>query len=104
MCVKVYSYGRLPYDWLSNKEVSEQVPMGERLPKPKSCAKEMWTEVIGCFKLNPAERPTFALLFSNMSKLSRASIESSIKPQVTEGSDFYTTKNDTYYNNSYGTK
>lgn len=35
--VKILTYAKLPFNWLSNREVAEVVPKGERLPQPSNC-------------------------------------------------------------------
>lgn len=59
---KVYAKGEVPYDWLSNKEVSEQIANGLRLSKPTICPEKVWGIVFTCWNVNPDMRPNFLKL------------------------------------------
>lgn len=60
VCWEIFSYASNPYDWLSNKEVVENIMRGERLPKPENCPEEFWTIILSCWNINPQERPKFS--------------------------------------------
>src|SRR4051794_13900004 len=67
--LKIFSNGALPYDWLSNKQVSEQVPNGERLSKPEKCDVRLWNIVELCWQIDPQKRPTFLDLCQKLQTL-----------------------------------
>eukprot|EP01114_Cavostelium_apophysatum_P023761 TRINITY_DN9057_c0_g1_i1.p1 TRINITY_DN9057_c0_g1~~TRINITY_DN9057_c0_g1_i1.p1 ORF type:complete len:485 (-),score=84.33 TRINITY_DN9057_c0_g1_i1:108-1562(-) len=65
---EILQFGKLPYVWLSNREVAELVPRGERLPQPptEECPQQLWDIIWSCFAQEPADRPTFAQLASSL--------------------------------------
>jgi hypothetical protein len=67
--LKVYSFGNKPYAWLTNKEVTEQIPKGVRLSKPDICPDRIWENVILCWNMDPAERPNFKTLGKNFKEI-----------------------------------
>jgi len=67
---EIFTFARMPYDWIgSPAEVMDLVPKGEKLKKPQNCPDLFWECIDPCFKLNPSERPTFAVLFENLINL-----------------------------------
>lgn len=78
---EILSFGKIPYTWLSNKEVSEQVPRGERwlhtfylflrLPKPAECPDDLWKIISSCFAQSPDERPSFSDLLKSLTILGK---------------------------------
>ncbi|PRP82404.1 hypothetical protein PROFUN_10180 [Planoprotostelium fungivorum] len=56
---EIFTGAMVPYQTLTNKEVSEQVPNGIRLDQPESCPPAMWDLVIDCWNKSPTKRPTF---------------------------------------------
>lgn len=67
--IQIYSKGTLPYDWLSNKEVSEQIETGLRLSKPANCPDDVWIIILSCWDLNESNRPTFLQLCEQIQSL-----------------------------------
>jgi tyrosine kinase receptor 1 len=43
--------GELPYNGMSNREVSEKVPNGYRLEKPKMCPDEIYETMKKCWEI-----------------------------------------------------
>jgi len=56
---EIFTKGSLPYSELSNKQVTEAVIKGERLPKPDSCPDGVWIIMKNCWNEIPSKRPTF---------------------------------------------
>lgn len=54
-----------PYNWLSNKEASFNIPNGEKLQKPLICDDDLWAIIFNCFN-KPDERPTFVQLVKQL--------------------------------------
>eukprot|EP01114_Cavostelium_apophysatum_P021699 TRINITY_DN7641_c0_g1_i1.p1 TRINITY_DN7641_c0_g1~~TRINITY_DN7641_c0_g1_i1.p1 ORF type:complete len:1296 (+),score=191.81 TRINITY_DN7641_c0_g1_i1:64-3951(+) len=56
---EILSYGALPYAWLSNREVAEQLPQGLKLSRPtgEQCSAELWNIIVACFHQDPHARP-----------------------------------------------
>lgn len=58
----------VPYAWLSNKDVVEQISEGLRLSKPPitQCPEEIWKIIQNCMKIESKERPTFAQIAKDL--------------------------------------
>eukprot|EP00045_Choanoeca_perplexa_P016539 m.224419 g.224419 ORF g.224419 m.224419 type:complete len:1058 (+) comp17288_c0_seq2:1-3174(+) len=68
---EIYSFGRAPYPKMSNKEVVEEVPKGQRMENPEECPEELYTTIMRpCWELEPLKRPTFHRLTKNFAGLS----------------------------------
>ncbi len=62
---ELFSYGKLPYEGISNQDVLSKVLGGYRLPNP-NCGEEICAIMMSCWKINPSERPTFAELLKEL--------------------------------------
>jgi len=56
---EIFSFGSIPYAWLSNKDAFVKIPQGETLPIPLNCPQEVYDVILMCMQLNPDKRPTF---------------------------------------------
>lgn len=89
----MYSLGEVPYDWLSNKEVSEQIATGLRLSKPGNCPGNIWKIIEGCWNMEPQARPNFLKLCQDLKNC-----ESEV-PKVIEQESNQNRSPEVYYNN-----
>ena len=54
------SYGILPFASFSDDGDVRRIKLrGDQLPRPTSCDDDLWSTIVHCWKLEPAERPTF---------------------------------------------
>ncbi|XP_062849605.1 tyrosine-protein kinase Lyn-like [Trichomycterus rosablanca] len=56
---EIVTYGRIPYQGLSNSEVMARVQRGYRMSCPDNCPAELYEMMTTCWKSKPEERPTF---------------------------------------------
>eukprot|EP01114_Cavostelium_apophysatum_P001939 TRINITY_DN1169_c0_g2_i1.p1 TRINITY_DN1169_c0_g2~~TRINITY_DN1169_c0_g2_i1.p1 ORF type:complete len:1386 (-),score=265.65 TRINITY_DN1169_c0_g2_i1:45-4202(-) len=65
---EILTLGKTPYAWLSNRDIFEAVPRGERLPQPpvSECPQELWNIISSCFAMEPSARPTFEQLAARL--------------------------------------
>ncbi|CAJ0927654.1 unnamed protein product, partial [Mesorhabditis belari] len=60
---EIITRGQVPYPGMHNREVVEQVELGYRMPLPRGCPENIYTEVmLKCWEKNPEKRPTFEYL------------------------------------------
>uniref|UniRef100_A0A8C5L3G6 Tyrosine-protein kinase n=1 Tax=Jaculus jaculus TaxID=51337 RepID=A0A8C5L3G6_JACJA len=59
---EVFTYGKCPYEGMTNHETLQQISRGYRLPRPAACPAEVYVLMVECWKSSPEERPTFATL------------------------------------------
>ncbi|MCP9260894.1 Tyrosine-protein kinase [Dirofilaria immitis] len=61
---EIITKGQVPYPGMHNREVIEQVELGYRMPAPRGCPDQIYTEVmLKCWDKIPDRRPTFDYLF-----------------------------------------
>uniref|UniRef100_A0A8R1XX76 Tyrosine-protein kinase n=1 Tax=Onchocerca volvulus TaxID=6282 RepID=A0A8R1XX76_ONCVO len=61
---EIITKGQVPYPGMHNREVIEQVELGYRMPLPRGCPEQIYTEVmLKCWDKIPDRRPTFDYLF-----------------------------------------
>lgn len=61
---EIITKGQVPYPGMHNREVIEQVELGYRMPMPRCCPEQIYTEVmLKCWDKVPERRPTFDHLF-----------------------------------------
>jgi len=62
---EILTRGQVPYPGMHNREVIEQVDLGYRMPMPKNCPEQIYTEImLKCWDKYPEQRPTFTFLHS----------------------------------------
>ena len=62
-CVEILEDGRMPWpDTRSNPAVMAMVTGGEVHPQPRECDDELYDMLVTCWRVNPADRPTFPVL------------------------------------------
>jgi len=56
-----FELGKVPFAWLSNKDVWNVVPYGEKLPRPRTidCPDELFQLMNACWQGQPENRPSF---------------------------------------------
>ena len=59
---EIFSYGRLPYPNMTNKQVCEALEKGYRMPSPPNCPEALYRVMLDCWKQDPEQRPTFEYL------------------------------------------
>nr|XP_020731076.1 tyrosine-protein kinase Srms [Odocoileus virginianus texanus] len=68
---EVFTYGRCPYEGMSNHETLQQISRGYRLPRPAACPAEVYALMLGCWRRCPEERPDFTTLREKLGATSR---------------------------------
>lgn len=71
---KIFSFGIVPYDWLNNREVSEQVREGLRLKQPAACPDDVWEVITSCWNEEFHLRPSFTFLHQKFMEWSSPTI------------------------------
>jgi len=67
---EVYSFGQIPYAWMSNQEVYESVVNGAfLLKKPERCPEEIFSLIRDCCKPDPTSRPNFPEVARRLEKM-----------------------------------
>jgi serine/threonine protein kinase len=56
---EIFSYGDLPYQSMSNKEATDAVAQGYRLPSPSGCLQDVYQVMLSCWKEGVDDRPSF---------------------------------------------
>ena len=69
---EVMDDGMTPYDGLGNAEVMSQIQAGYRLPAPASCTAGAYRVMMACWQEDPASRPTFDALLTEVLALGDA--------------------------------
>lgn len=62
VCYEVFSYGMTPYAGRTNAEVAENVPLGLRLPQPRSCPDAVFALMVQTWAHSEIDRPVFSIL------------------------------------------
>lgn len=68
---EVFTYGRCPYEGMSNHETLQRIARGYRLPRPAACPAEVYALMLGCWRRCPEERPDFTTLREKLGATSR---------------------------------
>ena len=66
---EVVTHGALPYPGVQNKDVSELLKTGYRMPCPRGCPKGVYDIMFMCWKENPEERPNFSAIKINLNSV-----------------------------------
>jgi len=62
---EILEFGKVPYEGMSDKETTEKVAQGYRLPCPSQCSAELYDEVmLKCWNIDPNHRLTFKSILS----------------------------------------
>jgi serine/threonine protein kinase len=56
---EIFSYGEIPYQFMSNKEATEAVTQGYRLPSPSACPQDVYQVILSCWNEDADDRPSF---------------------------------------------
>ena len=62
------TWGQTPYREMSDKDVSQNVKAGYRMPSPPICPTELFEVMQQCWEEEPDKRPSFTLLQENLKK------------------------------------
>ncbi|XP_064833635.1 BDNF/NT-3 growth factors receptor-like [Oncorhynchus masou masou] len=70
---EIFTYGKQPWYQLSNNEVIECITQGRVLQRPRSCPKEVYDLMLGCWQREPYMRLNIKEIHSLLQNLSKAS-------------------------------
>ena len=59
---EIITFSGCPYPGMSNKEVTEKVSQGYRMPQPENCSCAYYNIMLECWREEPENRPTFEAL------------------------------------------
>jgi fyn-related kinase len=62
LLAEIVTYGKKPYQGLTNREVVQKLDDGFRHPKPAGCPDGLYELMMDCWKVEAADRPTFESL------------------------------------------
>jgi serine/threonine protein kinase len=68
---EVLSFGKVPFHWLSNKEVVDTISQGGRLTQPPNCPDKLWSMIMSGWEIDPKKRPSFWTMFQTLQALSK---------------------------------
>ncbi|XP_070541613.1 tyrosine-protein kinase receptor Tie-1-like [Ptychodera flava] len=68
---EIVTLGVLPYQDLTNKEVSEYIKRGQRMEKPKHCNDEIYELMLKCWSQKPRNRPACAEILSEIRRVTK---------------------------------
>ncbi|XP_051880587.1 tyrosine-protein kinase Mer isoform X1 [Pristis pectinata] len=66
---EIVTRGMTPYPGIQNHEIYEYLQANNRLKQPSDCLDEVYDIMYSCWRLDPADRPTFSDLKSILSKV-----------------------------------
>lgn len=66
---EIVTLGATPYEYLTSSEVYKKVTQGGRLQRPIHCKEEFYCIMERCWSHDPAQRPTFKELASQLEKI-----------------------------------
>jgi hypothetical protein len=79
----LFSYGKVPYQGMSNVSVIQQVAEGYRLLCPENCPTEVYNIMVACWGADAEKRPSFENLAETIATLvSQFTQEESIMADV----------------------
>ncbi|XP_032873555.1 BDNF/NT-3 growth factors receptor [Amblyraja radiata] len=70
---EIFTYGKQPWYQLSNNEVIECITQGRVLQRPRTCSKEVYDLMIGCWQREPHMRLNIKDIHSLLQTLAKAS-------------------------------
>lgn len=56
----------VPYETMNNREATEFVLSGGRLPRPERCPTAMYSIMLDCWNMDPNKRPTFHYIYEEL--------------------------------------
>eukprot|EP00730_Choanoeca_flexa_P018062 TRINITY_DN8761_c0_g1_i2.p1 TRINITY_DN8761_c0_g1~~TRINITY_DN8761_c0_g1_i2.p1 ORF type:complete len:617 (+),score=178.57 TRINITY_DN8761_c0_g1_i2:180-2030(+) len=59
LLAEIVTYGKKPYDGMTNKEVVKFLDQGKRMDCPPGCPDKLYKIMLNCWKTEPEERPHF---------------------------------------------
>jgi len=66
---EILTIGETPYPTISNHELLGALKSGYRMDKPQMCSDEMYELMRQCWKENPTERPSFAVIRKQLERM-----------------------------------
>lgn len=87
----MFSYGKIPFFELDNKDVALKVVNGMRPEQPKNCPDEVFEMMKQCWNAEPEERPSFKELAAAFMKMKNDAPEES--KQVDNVENYYNNHN-----------
>ncbi|XP_067904436.1 tyrosine-protein kinase Srms [Heterodontus francisci] len=66
---EIVTYGKEPYERMTNKEVMDQVNHGYRMPCPNTCNQDMYGIMLRCWNESEESRPSFSTLLDELNSL-----------------------------------
>uniref|UniRef100_UPI00398E8A28 tyrosine-protein kinase Srms n=1 Tax=Pristiophorus japonicus TaxID=55135 RepID=UPI00398E8A28 len=66
---EIVTYGKDPYERMTNKEVMNQVTNGYRMPCPKTCTQDVYGIMLRCWNESEESRPSFSTLMDELNSL-----------------------------------
>uniref|UniRef100_A0A3Q0S7J8 Tyrosine-protein kinase receptor n=1 Tax=Amphilophus citrinellus TaxID=61819 RepID=A0A3Q0S7J8_AMPCI len=70
---EIFTYGKQPWYQLSNNEVIECITQGRVLQRPRTCPKEVYDLMLGCWQREPYMRLNIKEIHSTLQSLAKAS-------------------------------
>uniref|UniRef100_A0A3P9LYW7 receptor protein-tyrosine kinase n=1 Tax=Oryzias latipes TaxID=8090 RepID=A0A3P9LYW7_ORYLA len=70
---EIFTYGKQPWYQLSNNEVIECITQGRVLQRPRTCPKEVYDLMLGCWQREPYMRLNIKEIYSMLQSLAKAS-------------------------------
>jgi hypothetical protein len=64
----MFTYGEVPYSEMDGAAAAQWVMEGNRMKLPPNCPEQLVALVTRCWDIDPTQRPTFALLQSELEK------------------------------------
>lgn len=66
---ELFSFGEIPYQGMSNKEVVQQVSEGYRMEIPRTCPAEIASLIQKCWQAEAKDRPNFGQIVKELEEL-----------------------------------
>ncbi|GAA6106807.1 neurotrophic tyrosine kinase, receptor, type 2a isoform X1 [Tachysurus ichikawai] len=70
---EIFTYGKQPWYQLSNNEVIECITQGRVLQRPRTCLKEVYDLMLGCWQREPHSRLNIREIHNLLLNLAKAS-------------------------------
>ncbi|GAU90906.1 hypothetical protein RvY_03260-2 [Ramazzottius varieornatus] len=66
---EIITMGGTPYPTINNNDLLSQLRKGSRMGCPQNCSQELYDVMMSCWREEPLERPSFAVLETDLCKL-----------------------------------